>query len=283
MWLFILNKYSSKKCVSSLVVYLYFTSLTKILPKSNISVLNENNVNTAFTTTCPKDSEIIIFRKEEWFKVFIHETFHNFSLDFSDMNNENLHKCILNIFKVDSKVNLYEAYTEFWAEIMNSLFCSFYLLKNKNNINEFLSYSTYFIDLERSYSFFQLVKTLSFMGLNYEDLFSTSETSIYSREKYYKENTNVLSYYIIKTVLMNNYQEFLYWCDGHNSPFLQFKKTIKNQKAFCLYIEQNYKTTDMMQNIYKSQKMFNSLQKNKKTHTINFILSNLRMSICEFG
>ena len=32
-------------------------------------------------------SEIIIFRNEEWFKVFVHETFHLFGVDFSNMSN----------------------------------------------------------------------------------------------------------------------------------------------------------------------------------------------------
>ena len=121
------------------------------------------NVNTAFTTTCPSDSEIVVFRKEEWFKAFMHETIHNFGLDFSNMNNEMVNTYILDIFKVRSKVNLFEAYTEFWAEIMNALFCSFFLLKDKNNISEFLSNSEFFLNFERTYSFFQLIKILDFM------------------------------------------------------------------------------------------------------------------------
>ena len=122
LWLYILNQYASKMCANTLTLYFYFTSLEKHLPNSNIVVLDETNVNTAFTTTCPKDSEIVVFRKEEWFKVFIHETFHNFGLDFSDMNNDTLHNCVLGIFDVKSEVNLFESYTEFWAEIMNALF-----------------------------------------------------------------------------------------------------------------------------------------------------------------
>jgi len=178
LWLYILNQYASKQCANNLVVFFYFTSHEKKIPNSNIYILNEINVNTAFTTTCPKDSEIVVFRREEWFKVFIHETFHNFGLDFSDMNNSISKNSILNIFKVNSEVNLYESYTEFWAEIMNALFCSFFALKNKNNIQEFLSNSEFFINFERTYSFFQLVKTLNFMGLTYKDLYSNTEHRI---------------------------------------------------------------------------------------------------------
>jgi hypothetical protein len=283
MWLYIVNQYASKQCAQTIVIYLYFTSLEKKLPESNIFILDEINVNTAFTYTCPKDSEIVVFRKEEWFKVFIHESFHNFGLDFSDMNNTESHECILNIFKVNSIVNLYESYTEFWAEIINALFCSFFSLKDKKNIHEFLSYSEFFINFERTHSFFQLVKTLNFMGLTYKDLYSKSIHSSVLRDNLYKEKTNVLSYYIIKTILINNYQGFLSWCKINNFSLLQFNKTITNQREFCKFIEKNYKINSMLQGIKETQHFLSTLKQKGKRQHLNYLLSNLRMSICELG
>ncbi len=281
MWLYVLNLYASKECAKTITIYLYFTSLQKHLPNSNIHILDEINVNTAFTTTCPRESEIVVFRKEEWFKVFIHETFHNFGLDFSAMDNSSIKECILNIYKVNSDVNAYEAYTEFWAEIINALFCSFHELKDKNNVNEFLSNSEFYINLERTYSFFQLNKTLSFMGLNYNDLISNSKHSNILRENFYKENTNVLSYYIIKTVLLNNYQGFLYWCHSNNLTLLDFKKTTGNLTQFCKFIQKNYKTKSMLENCIESQELYLLIL--KKKNISESVLSNLRMSICELG
>ena len=283
MWLYILNQYSSKQCVDSLVIYFYFTSLEKKLPSSNIFILDENNVNTAFTTTCPRDSEIVVFRKEEWFKVFIHETFHNFGLDFSDMNNSDAHRCILDIFKVDSDVNLYESYTEFWAEIMNALFCSFLSLKDKTNLSEFLTNSEFFINFERTYSFFQLVKTLNFMGLTYNDLYSNSSHSKILRENMYKERTHVLSYYIIKTILIDNYQNYLYWCKVNNLSLIQFKKTIGNQKEYCNFIQKHYKNKSMLDGVTETHRFLKEIERKNKRSNYHYILSNLRMSICELG
>lgn len=280
-WLYILNMYASKECAKNLNIYFYFTSLEKNLPNSNIHILNEINVNTAFTTTCPIDSEIVVFRKEEWFKVFIHETFHNFGLDFSMMNNDMINDCIINIFKVNSKINAFEAYTEFWAEIINVLFCSYYATKDKNNVNEFLSNSEFYINFEKTYSSFQLVKTLDFMGLQYKDLYSNTKVSSIVRENLYKENTNVLSYYIIKTVLINNYQGFLSWCKTNNLSILNFKKTIGNQKQLCKFIEKNYKTQLLLNDIHESQVFLSRIKKKKGNN--KFILSNMRMSICELG
>ena len=294
MWLYILNLYSSKECAKTLTIYFYFTSLEKYLPDSNIFILDEKHVNTAFTTTCPKNSEIVVFRKEEWFKVFIHETFHNFGLDFSDMNTDKCHEHLLNIFKVKSLVNSFEAYTEFWAEIMNSLFCSFFMLKNKtqhsnnnNNIREFLLNAEFFINFERSYSFFQLVKVLDFMGLTYKDLYSNSLKSKMMRETLYKERTNVLSYYVIKTVLMNNYPAFLSWCDKNNFSLFAFKKTYANQDSFCNFIDTHYKTSSMTENVNSSEDFLNYIKNTSKNKihpkTKKILLSNLRMTICELG
>jgi hypothetical protein len=283
MWIFILNEYASKKCSNTLTIYFYFTSLEKKLPSSNIFILDEMNVNTAFTTTCPRDSEIVVFRKEEWFKVFIHETFHNFGLDFSDMNNDEAHRNILQIFKVKSDVSLYESYTEFWAEIMNALFCSFASLKDKTNIADFLDHSEFFINFERTYSFFQMVKTLNFMGLTYNNLYSTNHHSLVLRENLYKEKTHVLSYYIIKCVLMNNYQDFLSWCKTNNFSLLQFKKTIANQRMYCSFIEKNYKTRSMLASIKETSQFLNYIERKNKKDNYKYILTNLRMSICEMG
>ena len=124
-WLHIVLQHASPKCASKLSVYVYLTSLTKELPKTQVEILNSHHINTAFTFSCPINAEIVVFRKEEWFKVFMHETFHNFALDFSDMDNSVCHAKILEMFPVNSEVNLFEAYTEFWARIMNVIFCSY--------------------------------------------------------------------------------------------------------------------------------------------------------------
>lgn len=285
-WLYIINEYGAKRCSKKLTLFIYMTSMKKELPSNNISILNQSNVNTAFTYTCPAVSEIVVFRKEEWLKVLMHETFHNFALDFSDMNIGRFNERMLSIFKVESEVNLFEAYTEFWAEIMNSVFCSFYLLQDKEQEDEFLSNCEFFINFERTYGFFQMVKTLNFMGLTYKDLYSNSEESKMLRETMYKEKSNVLAYYVITLVLMNNYQGFLSWCDTHNLSLLQFKKTTSNLEDFCKFVEKNYKTRSMTNGVNCMEKFLSSFKKVKSKKLIqhtDLLLNNMRMSICELG
>ena len=120
------------------------------------------------------------------------------------------------------------------------------------------------------------------MGLNYTDLYSNTEHSAALRDNLYKEKTNVLSYYIIKTILMNSFQTFLLWCKNNNFALLQFKKTNANQIAYCKFIERFYKSASMLENIKHTQNFLYKISK-KNNEISNYILSNLRMSICESG
>jgi hypothetical protein len=307
MWSYILNKYSSIHCSKDWNIYLYFTSLEKQLPNKNIhlqdNILNYNHINTGFTTTCPQISEIVIFRKEEWFKVFIHESFHNFALDFSDMNVTDLNKAVLTIFPIKSNGNLFEAYTEFWAEIINISFCSYFYSKpgHDDGFAGFLSNVDWLIQYERIYSFFQLNKVLNYMGLTYKNLYSKDKTSVVLRETLYKENTNIFAYYVIKCMLMNNYNGFLSWCYDHNvggtgGNIIQFSKTQQNLYYFYSFIKKNYKTVSFENNVECMEKYMLKWQKNmhsgagvgvglgvgkvKKSH-LYYLLNNMKMSIFE--
>ena len=298
VWLYIIIQHASNKCAATIQIFIYHTSLTKKLPQTKNDVLSETHVNTAFTRTCPVNSEIVIFRKEEWFKVFIHETFHNFGLDFSDMANHTCHSKILSIFPVKSEVNLFEAYAEFWARTINVLFCSYHNMttqnqnknQNKNDINIFLTNVEFFMNYERIYSFFQMVKVLDFMNVSYTTLYSPTVQSHIIRKNNYKENTNVLSYYVITLLLINNYQEFILWCNVNNSSLLQFKKTIANQHSFCKFIEKKYKSKQLLDGIEHTELLLTSMTNkntnagsNKGNPDIHFLLHNLRMTLCELG
>ena len=281
VWLYIANIHSSKQCAKQLKIYIYHTSLLKQFPETNIQTLNQNNINTGFCMSCPLDSEIVVFRKEEWFKVFIHETFHNFGLDFSSMNISIFNEKILQIFPVNSEVNLFESYTEFWARIINALFCSYINIKNKNDIDEFYTNAEFFINLEKNFAFFQMIKILDYMGLSFDELYKKTVVSDKLRKARYKENTSILSYYVLTTILLNNYQDFLVWCDTNNISLLNFKKTTKNIDNMCMFLEKKYKTKNMLDGIKCIEKEFYNFKNKNKNKNIIYLLENLRMTICE--
>ena len=279
VWLYIANIHSSKKCAKQLKIIIYHTSLLKQLPETNVEILNQNNANTGFCMSCPLNSEIVVFRKEEWFKVFIHETFHNFGLDFSSMNVSSYNNKILQFFPVNSEVMLFESYTEFWGRIINASFCSFINMKNKNDIDEFYINTEFFINLEKNFACFQMIKILNFMGLSYDDLYRKTVASENLRKARYKENTNILSYYILTTILLNNYQDFLSWCDTNNTSLLNFKKTSNHIDDMCIFLEKKYKTKNMLEGIKCIEKLFYNIKNKNKI----YLLKNLRMTICEMS
>ena len=105
----------------------------------------------------------------------------------------------------------------------------------------------------------------------------------------YKEKTNVLSYYIIKTILLYHYPLFLQWCDTNNFSLLQFKKTETNLVKFCDFIIKYHKSKNMIEMLkemefYLEQLKISTLV-DKKTLNIKTknVLENMRMSICELG
>jgi hypothetical protein len=291
MWFSILQKYASPRCSNKIHVYLYLTPMEKRLPRTNMEMMGQIHVNTAYTSGCLPTTEIVIFRKEEWFKVFLHETFHCFGLDFADMNTSLSKQQILSLFPVSSQVNFYEAYTEFWATIVNSCFFAFFVVVNKGgggggegNKYKFHQIFEKIMEEERKYSLFQMVKVLEFMGLQYQDLYSSSENSIIARKTLYKERTNVLSYYILKTILLFYYPEFLSFNNPKN--IFQFEKTQENQLRFVEFIKKKYKNRDFLKGVSVAevallyfQKKAKNKNRSKDNNTDNYIITNMRMTL----
>jgi hypothetical protein len=281
MWLDICANYSLKHCVNTLDIYVYQTPFLKKMPSSITTTLDVEHVNTAFTMSCNPTGEIVIYRDEEWFKVFIHETFHAYGLDFASMNVSKLHKTLKELFPIDSDFNVTEAYAETWARIINGAFCSFNSLENKDDYSLFNDYMDFCLQFERIFSLYQCNKLLKFMGLTYEDLHGEEEKHAYLRKNLYRENTNVFSYYILTAIFLNDYTGFLQWCNTHNTSLLQFNSSDTNMNAFGEYIQNNYNNKLFINGINEINKLYNTFGKSK-TNNYKKILSTTRMSIIEF-
>jgi len=260
MWLYILDDYSSKHCSKTVSVFTYFTPFEKQLPTNQLIVLDTEHVNTAYTTGCKDSTEIVLYRSEEWFKVFIHETFHNFGLDFSDMNLHIINKKLKEIFNVNIEFNLYESYCEVWARIINTMMYTYQSIKLKHT-NSLLAFKKTFKDnMEREclHSLFQALKILHFMDLKYKLVTEKSHENIGICNYLYKEKTSVFSYYIITSLLMNNYSEFMSWCSKNNNILIQFKKTPGNLEAYIEFIYNCCTNSHIKKNISAIEKMLSN-------------------------
>ena len=273
IWLYIATKYSDYECSRNLNIFLYLTDLNKLLP-SNHNHIREENANTGFTTTCNTTSEIHIFRSEEWFKVLLHETFHNLGLDFSGIENKNINQCIYNIFPIKSEKKYFETYCEMWAEIINAMFVSFLSSRNKNMEN-MIKKTTDILKLEREFSIFQCIKVLRFYGMTYSDLYENTPSAAHTRIHKYKETTPVFSYYILKSMMMYFIDEYIDWCATHNQSSINFNKNPDNLIKYCGFIREHYKNPSYIESI-------KSIEKNvlDKKHP-KIIMETLRMTVYE--
>ena len=238
MWLSICAKYAMKYCTNTLDVYVYPTPFTKNLPESTTTTLGPENVNTAFTQACAPKGQLIIFREEEWFKVFIHETFHTYGLDFSQSDISSMKKELISLYPIESDFDIYEAYTETWARIINCALCSYNALENKRDRKIFFKNLDFCLELERMFALYQCVKVIGFMGLTYDDLHAPNSHAL--RKGLYRENTHVFSYYVLTAVFLNDYQGFMLWCKEHNEVLLRFNSTPENFITFTEYIKSVY-------------------------------------------
>jgi len=276
IWLYICDIYSLKKCANTLSVYIYQTPFKKELPNKATTTLGVNNVNTAFTMHCAVNGEIVIYREEEWFKVFIHETFHSYGLDFGGYTTSNLKSHVKKIFPIESDFHIKEAYAETWARIINCAFVSYYSMEHKTDKKEFLLYMDFCLQSERIFALYQCNKVLQFMGLSYEDIHKTDEKSIYLRRSLYREDSNIFAYYILTSIFLNDYYQFMNWCHLNNIVFLRFNVTEKKIKDFGNLISALYKSESMNREI----KNINNIINNKMLNN-NWITNTTRMSCIE--
>jgi hypothetical protein len=261
--------YCPPKCLGAfnndLHIYIYLLSDKKVLPKAG-KIIDTINANTAFTHSCSGGghhaNEITIFRKEEWFKVLIHETFHNFGLDFSLMSMEKPNAHLREMFRTlrENDFRIYESYCEIYAELLNILF--FVSLKPLTEQRHLLEKC---ISLEKTFSLYQWNKILKYYGFSYEEFVNgKTDGTLYS------EKTSVLSYYGIKSMGLFFLNDFIQtFCLGKN-PFY-FAKTEKNVEKYCLFFK----------NRFVNKEYLKSLNQKGVSQHIPTIKNTLRMTLIE--
>lgn len=264
-WLYVCGIYSKDKCARTLDVRMFLTGYEKLLPDKANTVLGPANVNTGYSYFCAPIGEIVLYRSEEWKKVFIHETFHAYGLDFG-CSNTGMVERIKAIFPVKSEFNISEAYTETWARICNSAMCAYSCVSGKPTEDKFMQAVQFNIGVERMYAAIQCAKVLKHMGLDYGSLIdTTTQTSALLRTNLYRENSNVLAYYVITASLLSSYPQFITWCRRHNTVLLRFRSTEKNFKSFTDLIEESARSKEFLALLESMKSVNMSHMKNSLT------------------
>lgn len=164
-----------RKCVDhSFVAEFFWCNAPKRLPQPG-AILEEDHVNTGYSFPC---KSLVVFRQQEWFKVFIHECFHYLGLDKGVAG-----KVRLDMFTIPIQVSVREAYCETWARIIQS---------------DYLGG----LSTERNYAVSNMVRVLRHMGLTYTDLWGEEARN-------YAEKTNVFAYVVLTAILLHDPPRFI--------------------------------------------------------------------------
>lgn len=269
-------------------------------------ILGAKHCNGGFCYGCVNTGEIIIYRFEEWFKVFCHECVHNFGVDNyiwkfidevkSGNNNSNkLYHDFLNNFNLNVNINntnfdmgLQECIVEFWGEFLNNVIFSYNYSKICNLSNSSKLFKIYLSTFEKiaNYELFhgllQTTKILEANNLTFERLMKNNENNQINN---YRENSHLFSYYILKTLIIYDYKNFIispFSLNQNNKIIFNYTNKLENMKLFFDNIINNANNKEFIKIIKLVEDLYEFLREYKNCKKLNFIISNLRMSILEF-
>jgi hypothetical protein len=232
---YLISKHKFTYKLPNLVIY--FTDINKCL-KEDGDVLGFSSINSAFYYGNGEDQELVIYRRQELFKILIHELQHFYNFDLTtfeeretsyDLND--LIEKTYNIKRVDDKfIKPNEAYAEMNATILNTIFSTVSFTK-ENLINNFY--------LEMSFSLYQISKLF-----NYEKI--ENSLNIYKNQSnnhiVFRQKTYIFEYHYLKSKLLFQFNDVLkfindtkYYSDNQNENNNQilniiFPKPINDRK-----------------------------------------------------
>ena len=193
----------------SLNIELYDTPFKKTFNCNNhkkCGLLSPNNVNSGVSYL----NNIVIFRKEEMLKLLIHELIHALDIDNKFETSQDIIK-ILELFNINnSKLLVNESYVETWAIIIN-IFLVLYEKKTRGTKEHKIKLFKKYIKKEVVHSLQQCSKLCMFYNIDdFNKIYRKNKNTIK-----YVDGVNTFSYHIIKTINLNNINNFMKnFCDN---------------------------------------------------------------------
>ena len=233
--------------------------------------LGSSNVNSGVTTIYYDHNTVnqtTVFRREEMGKLLIHELIHNLEFDFGFNKIDEL-RDLHSLFNVPrgSDILLNEAYTETVACIINSMLCCIESGKTLVSLQKYLK-------LELLFNLFQTAKILDYYG------FSRAE-EINMPDDYlgrFNQQSNVLSYFFLKTALLHNFQRFIEYTDKYTINFcLIDAKSHEVQTTFVDLLISSTRRPDFIDDINQMMRFIT----NNRDRIPEDLSSTLRMTCVE--
>jgi len=265
VWYYFISRFSSEECSKRVNLHIYNIDEKKVFPEHG-EPIGSFHVNSAFTTSCMPETSVYIYRNEEWYKVLMHESFHNFGLDFSSLDENYGNQPILSLFPhVEAKsIRIYESYCETWATFFNAFMHGFFSTQKKENVSLILKKTKSMICDECIFSIMQTVRILNHYGFTYSSFIRK-----FADSKKMVEHTNVFSYYILKSILLCQFDHFFTWSKRNNESILVFRKNYKTVEEYIQLIAKLYNKPEFQMKIKYVEQLKKSPLKNSLRMTFH--------------
>lgn len=233
-----LQKYRRSSCkIRNLSTYIFLTPFQKFYPGSGGTIISGEHINSGYTIPCQRTSKIFLWRKEEYFKVYIHEFMHAMGIDFATMNIAPLQTLMSRLFpNMESEFCMFESYADIWALILNNIL---YVSRLSRSRVKRLDMFQNLYHMDKLWTVFQSVKVLKNYGLgDYRDYIQHGGEQVL-------EETNTFAYFIGKAILMVSIDDFLEFCYRHNNMILTFSRENLDSRFFQ-FIESHYRSRNLV-------------------------------------
>ncbi len=211
-------------------ITIYLTPHRKLLPYPPSKPLGPNEVNSGSTLTqtnspIPQNGKVLVWRKEELLRVTIHELLHAIRSDFALYITPYLDNQALKHFNIlpDNNININEVYNEFNACLLTTVISSktptilftnleherLYSIKLATKIIQYQNVLNNLPPHTDPEWIFKPHKPSSSSSSSSSPSSSSSSSSSSTFSPVFKQETNVLSYYILKSALLFNLNETL--------------------------------------------------------------------------
>lgn len=217
----------------------YLTPAKKVLPKTSTHPLGPNEVNSgsAMIISNPKFNGVVnIWRKEELMRVTIHEIFHSLKADYSLVIDPQLNNTLSSHYNLppDNNINANEAYNEFNALLFTAaLSAPTYNKFIENLIHERIR------SIKLATRVIQYQNTLNNLSPNSSPNWLFTPHIPKSDQPTFYQNTNVFSYYVAKTALLYNLNQYLKFLSTSFPTYPIYPLPSTSQKPFFPILNQS--------------------------------------------
>lgn len=260
-------------------IYMFLTKFKKTISINKNNQLSADNINSGYTQSFSDSSYdyIVLYRTEEIKKVLVHELIHLYNLHTFQNYKTKINDLIKN---TNNRFSIFEAYTETFA----TLIYSFYYLNSNKKYNKITKNGKDNKDVKNVKNNFNnelnelLNKQLLFSYLQSAKILYNQNILNIDNMKIINEQTNAVSYYILKCMILNNLNLFKNLFNNEQNYLLNTNKKVT---TFDNYLLESYNNNKFQNNINK----FILLLKNNASNDLNKkyekIFKSFRMNILD--